>query len=153
MKNILIMYFVLLTGCSINSSSNISSNETNLSNNILNTSSNNTSETIANFAYITGIKLEDVKYVGYSRGTSINNATDNKEIIEKIYKSINKEFLLSDYTYEDINDPILSSYMLFIYYSRMDYYQLMVYDDYLYFKTSIDDTFYFKSSTKWSFPL
>lgn len=91
-----------------------------MSENIISTTSTNILQTITDFTYITGIDLDDVKYVGYSKDTSNNNATDNKEIINKIYDSINKEYSLSVYTYEDNNDSSLISYVLFIYYSRMD---------------------------------
>jgi hypothetical protein len=51
--------------------------------------------------------------------------------IEKIYNSINKEYSISDYTFEDINDPYLNRYSVYIYYSKWDYYLFDVYDNYL----------------------
>lgn len=154
MKKIFLIYFILLTGCSINSSNYTSLNESGSSENIITTTSNTTSETIIDFAYITGIELEDVKYAGYSlSGQSNRNLKDNKDDIEKIYNSINKEYSISDYTFEDINDPYLNRYSVYIYYSKWDYYLFDVYDNYLYFKTSIEDIYYYKSTTEWTIPL
>ena len=87
MKKITIMYLILLTGCSINTSA---LSETSLSGNIIATTSNTTSEIITDFAYITGIELDDVKYAGYSlSGQSNRNLKDNKTSTSSIDPSSN----------------------------------------------------------------
>ena len=113
MKKITIMYLILLTGCSINTSA---LSETSLSGNIIATTSNTTSEIITDFAYITGIELDDVKYAGYSlSGQSNRNLKDNKDDIEKIYNSINKDNIKNVDDFYLIDDFNLNFMTLYVY--------------------------------------